>query len=56
MVVALVFVVQEPSVSLFGIGILYAFSGPVEWLWRRARHKPLEELPAPTPAEDPVQG
>jgi CDP-diacylglycerol--serine O-phosphatidyltransferase len=55
-VVALVFVVQEPSVSLFGIGILYAFSGPVEWLWRRARHRPLEELPRPLPAEEPAQG
>jgi len=55
-VVALVFVVQEPSVSLFVIGILYAFAGPVEWLWRRARHQPLEELPTPTPAEEPAQG
>jgi CDP-diacylglycerol--serine O-phosphatidyltransferase len=55
-VVALVFVVQEPSVSLFAIGILYAVAGPVEWLWRRASNKPLEELPKPTPAEEPVQG
>ena len=55
-VVALVFVVQEPSVSLFAIGILYAFSGPVEWLWRRARHQTLEELPQPAPTEEPVQG
>jgi CDP-diacylglycerol--serine O-phosphatidyltransferase len=55
-VVALVFVVQEPSVSLFVIGILYAFSGPVEWVVRRVRHRPLEELPQPAPAEEPVQG
>ena len=55
-VVALVFVVQEPSVSLFVIGILYAFSGPVGWVWRRARHKPLEEIPRPTPTEEPAQG
>ncbi len=54
-VVALVFVVQEPSVSLFAIGILYGVAGPAEWLWRRARHQPLEELPRPTPAEEPVQ-
>jgi CDP-diacylglycerol--serine O-phosphatidyltransferase len=55
-VVALVFVVQEPSVSLFVIGILYAFSGPVGWVWRRARHKPLEEIPPSTHAEEPAQG
>ena len=55
-VVALVFVVQEPSVSLFVIGILYAFSGPLGWVWRRARHKPLEEIPPSPPAEEPAQG
>lgn len=44
-VVALALVIAQPSVTLFCIGIAYAFSGPVEWLWRRARHKPLERLP-----------
>ena len=54
-VVALALVVQEPSVTLFAIGLAYAFSGPVEWVWRRAAHKPLEELPEPVPSE-PSQG
>ena len=49
-VVTLALVVQEPSVSLFAIGIAYSFSGPVEWIWRRATHKPLEEL-EPVPSE-----
>jgi CDP-diacylglycerol--serine O-phosphatidyltransferase len=54
-VVALVFVVQEPSVSLFVIGIVYVLSGPVEWVWRRATNRPLEELPQAA-THEPVQG
>ena len=54
-VVALALVVQEPSVTLFVIGIAYAFSGPVEWLWRRAAGRPLEKLSEPVPSE-PFQG
>ncbi len=50
-VFAIALVVQEPSVSLFCIGVLYVFSGPVEWLWRLAAHRPLEELPEPTASE-----
>jgi CDP-diacylglycerol--serine O-phosphatidyltransferase len=50
-VVALTLVAQEPSVTLFAIGIVYALSGPVEWAWRRASHRPLEELPEPVPGE-----
>jgi CDP-diacylglycerol--serine O-phosphatidyltransferase len=50
-VVALVLVIQEPSVSLFTIGIVYGLSGPIEWLWRRAAHRPLERLPAAVPNE-----
>ncbi len=54
-VFAIALVVQEPSVSLFFIGLLYVFSGPVEWLWRMAAHRPLEELPEPT-ASEPSRG
>jgi CDP-diacylglycerol--serine O-phosphatidyltransferase len=54
-VVALTLVVQEPSVTLFVIGLVYAVVGPVEWLWRRAAHKPLERLAEPAPSE-PTQG
>ncbi len=54
-VFAIALVVQEPSVTLFFIGVLYVFSGPVEWLWRMAAHRPLEELPEPT-ASEPSRG
>ena len=54
-VVALALVIQEPSVSLFAIGIAYTLSGPAEWLWRRALHRPLERLPEPAPSE-PTRG
>ncbi len=54
-VFAIALVVQEPSVSLFFIGLLYVFSGPVEWLWRIAVHRPLEELPEPA-ASEPSRG
>jgi CDP-diacylglycerol--serine O-phosphatidyltransferase len=54
-VVALALVVQEPSVTLFVIGIAYAVSGPAEWLWRRAAGRPLEKLSEPVPSE-PSQG
>jgi CDP-diacylglycerol--serine O-phosphatidyltransferase len=48
-VVALLLIVQEPSVTLFCVGIIYCLSGPAEWIWRRAAHKPLERLPDPAP-------
>ncbi|RIL07059.1 MAG: CDP-diacylglycerol--serine O-phosphatidyltransferase [Proteobacteria bacterium] len=51
MVVALIVIVQEPSVSFFAIGALYVASGPVEWLWRRASGRPLEEVPPPVSPE-----
>ena len=54
-VVALALIVQEPSVTLFVLGIAYAFSGPVEWVWRRAAGRPLEKLTEPVPSE-PSQG
>lgn len=49
-VIALALIVQEPSVTLFVIGLVYAFSGPVEWVWRRVTGATLEELPPPLPA------
>jgi len=36
-------IIQEPRVSLFGLGVAYAISGPAEWLWRRAQGRPLAE-------------
>ena len=32
-------------------GIIYGFSGPVEWLIRRATHRPFERMPEPAPGE-----
>jgi CDP-diacylglycerol--serine O-phosphatidyltransferase len=52
-VIALTLIVQEPSVTLFAIGIIYAASGPFEWVYRKATGATLEELPAPDPAESP---
>ena len=54
-VVALALIAQEPSVTLFLIGVVYTFSGPVEWIWRRVKHKPLEKLPVPTTPEPTSQ-
>jgi CDP-diacylglycerol--serine O-phosphatidyltransferase len=54
-VVALALIVQEPSVTLFVIGIVYCSAGPVEWVWRRAAGRPLEKLSEPVPSE-PLQG
>ena len=43
-VIALLLFVQEPSVTLFLIGIAYLISGPAGWLWRRSTGKGLEEV------------
>ena len=48
-IIALVLIANEPSVTLFAIGIAYCVSGPIEWLWRRAGGTPLQEI-APAPA------
>jgi CDP-diacylglycerol--serine O-phosphatidyltransferase len=48
-VIALLLVIQEPSVTLFAIGVAYVSSGPLEWLWRRYTGAQLE-LVAPPPA------
>jgi CDP-diacylglycerol--serine O-phosphatidyltransferase len=56
-VIALALIVQEPSVTLFVIGIAYSLSGPVEWLWRRAVGAPLQEIVhAPALPSEPPRG
>jgi phosphatidylserine synthase len=53
-VIALLLVIVEHSVTLFAIGVAYVLSGPVEWVWRRHTGQLLEELPAaPGPAYGP---
>jgi CDP-diacylglycerol--serine O-phosphatidyltransferase len=53
MVFAIALVINEPSVSLFFICLVYCVSGPVEWVWRRHTGKALElsEPPPPQPNE-----
>ncbi len=53
-VLALVVIVQEPSVSLFLLAVAYLATGPVEWGWRRVVGRPLEE-PQPPLYEEPSQ-
>jgi CDP-diacylglycerol--serine O-phosphatidyltransferase len=53
-VIAMLLVIQEPSVTLFAIGIAYVLSGPADWLWRRYTGASLEEVPrTPTHAVGP---
>ena len=54
-VIALALIIQEPSVTLFVIGVVYAASGPADWIYRRAAGIQLEEVatPAPVPGEPP---
>jgi CDP-diacylglycerol--serine O-phosphatidyltransferase len=44
-------VIQEPSLTLFAIGLAYVLSGPAEWLWRWFTHRPLEEIREPLTQE-----
>jgi CDP-diacylglycerol--serine O-phosphatidyltransferase len=46
-VFAVALVIQEPSLTLFAIGLAYCFSGPAEWLWRWFTRRPLEEIREP---------
>jgi uncharacterized membrane protein YeiB len=48
-------VIQEPSVTLFTCLLAYTLHGPVEWLWRRASGRKLEEVGEPLPP-NPSQG
>ncbi len=54
-VLAVALVVQEPSVTLFFIGVAYTASGPLEWLWRRGAGRPLEQL-VENASSEPSQG
>jgi CDP-diacylglycerol--serine O-phosphatidyltransferase len=54
-VFAVALVIQEPSLTLFAIGLAYVASGPVEWIWRWFTHRPLEELREPL-APESAQG
>jgi CDP-diacylglycerol--serine O-phosphatidyltransferase len=51
-VIALLFVIQVPSVTLFTISIAYVVAGPIEWLWRRYTGQALEELVPPEVLSD----
>lgn len=56
-VIALLLVIQEPSVTLFAIGVAYVLSGPLDWVWRRYTGEPLEELSPPLDLEpEPPRG
>ncbi len=54
-VLGLLVVIQEPSVTLFACGVAYTLHGPAEWLWRRASGRSLEEAGDPLPPK-PSQG
>jgi CDP-diacylglycerol--serine O-phosphatidyltransferase len=54
-VFAIALIVQEPSVTLFVIGLLYAVSGPAEWVYRRAAKRPLQQIVDPVESHS-VQG
>jgi len=54
-VFAVALVIQEPSLTLFAIGLAYCFSGPAEWLWRWFTRRPLEEIREPL-APESAQG
>jgi hypothetical protein len=37
----IIFIALEPPVTVFGLFVVYAASGPAAWLWRRRkRHEP----------------
>jgi CDP-diacylglycerol--serine O-phosphatidyltransferase len=50
-VFAIALIIQEPSVTLFGIGLVYVLSGPADWLWRRKTGRSLELLEPPAEPE-----
>jgi CDP-diacylglycerol--serine O-phosphatidyltransferase len=54
-VLGMIVIVQELSVTLFACGLVYTLHGPVEWVWRRASGRTLEEAPQALPSE-PSQG
>lgn len=54
-VIAIWLVILKPSVTLFSIALVYAASGPVEWLWRRRTGRALEEV-SPQVSEESSRG
>jgi CDP-diacylglycerol--serine O-phosphatidyltransferase len=54
-VFAVALVIQEPSLTLFAIGLAYLISGPAEWIWRWFTRQPLEEAHEPL-VQESVQG
>jgi CDP-diacylglycerol--serine O-phosphatidyltransferase len=46
-VIALALIIQEPSVTLFVIGVVYTLSGPFDWVVRKLTGAELEELEPP---------
>jgi CDP-diacylglycerol--serine O-phosphatidyltransferase len=52
-VFAVALVIQEPSLTLFAIGLSYLISGPAEWVWRWFTKRPLEEIHEPLAQEIP---
>jgi CDP-diacylglycerol--serine O-phosphatidyltransferase len=57
-VFAIALIVQEPSITLFVLGLCYVVSGPAEWLYRRITKQPLQKIsdPVETHAVPGVQG
>ena len=49
MVFAIALVIQEPSVTLFALGVVYCTSGPAEWVWRRHTGRTLELIESTPP-------
>jgi CDP-diacylglycerol--serine O-phosphatidyltransferase len=49
MVFAIALIIQEPSVTLFVLGVIYCTSGPVEWVWRRYTGRTLELMESTPP-------
>jgi CDP-diacylglycerol--serine O-phosphatidyltransferase len=50
-VLVMIVIVQEPSVTLFLLGVVYTLSGPVEWGWRRLSGRTLEKAHEPLSSE-----
>jgi CDP-diacylglycerol--serine O-phosphatidyltransferase len=50
-VLAAFLIIVEYRLTLFGVGLVYVASGPVEWLWRRQTGR---ELPVPTSETTPA--
>jgi CDP-diacylglycerol--serine O-phosphatidyltransferase len=54
-VFAVALLIQEPSLTLFAIGLAYTIAGPAEWVWRWFTRQPLQEVREPL-AQESAQG